>query len=91
MFAVRCFQQEELIVDGIAKGNALAFGEAGNGVEKDLFAFAGELKVPSLAAVGGFVDPGFVPVAAGHHVGGEGIERDDSAKIQGVAVGDRKA
>src|SRR5215467_10639044 len=86
VFAVRCSHQKELAFDGIAENKTLFFREAGDGVEKKLFANVRVLQTPRLAAVGGFVKAGFVAFAAGHDVGAYFVEGHDAAKIQRVAI-----
>src|SRR5207302_7615838 len=86
VFAIGRLQQEKFAVDGITEGQALFFGKASKGVEKELLAIVGVLKLPGFAAVGSLVDARFVSVAAGHDVGSFFAECHHTAKIQRIRI-----
>ena len=89
--AVAGVEDEEFSVDGIAEGKTHFFREASDGIEEERFIYVGVLLLPGGAAVGGFVDAGFVAFAAGHEIGGGVAEGDDAAKIEIGLAGDGEA
>ena len=54
--AITGLEDEKFSIDGITKREAFYFRHAGNGIEKESFVHVCELKFPSRAAIGGFVD-----------------------------------
>jgi len=88
---VDSMDDEKFSVDGIAQSETDFFGEASDGVEEKGLVDVGVELLPGLAAVGGFVNAGFIAVATGHQIGSGVAEGDDAAKIEIGLAGDGEA
>jgi len=89
--AITGLEDEKFSIDGITKRKAFYFRHAGNGIEKESFVHVCELKFPSRAAIGGFVDARFISFAARHEVGSGVADGNDAAEIKVRLAGDCEA
>jgi hypothetical protein len=88
MLAVVGVEDGKFAVDRVADREAVFLAPADEAVEEESGARVGVLRVPGSAAVGRFVDVGFIFGADGEYVGDVGTEATDATEVLGAGVVD---